>query len=112
MRRPRFLLHTALTMSFATLAVISPGAVAGTEIQPWSPAVVSPGEFVHDGPGSLLFKIQANHNVFEYSEGMRDYKRPPKVDSKLVGQIMQVRTAMPSWRGIPHLMPGSSAAAP
>ena len=98
MRRPRLVLQAAFALCFSTLITLPP-------------AFAATGEPERENPGLFLLKLRAVHTVYDYPEGARDYKRPPKVDSKLVGQIMQVRTAVPCWRGIPHLTPGGFGAA-
>jgi hypothetical protein len=57
---------------------------------------------------STLLKLGVVYSTFEYADGTRNYKSPPKVDSNLVQQINQVRQAVPSWRGLPQMVPGAS----
>src|SRR5260221_3412126 len=111
MWRPRLIFEKAFVVSCAALIVCPSCSLAAVETMQSGSNFANLSDFERDAPGQFVFKMQATHNLFEYPEGMRNYKRPPTVDSKLVGQIMQVRMALPSWRGIAHLMPGGGGSA-
>ncbi len=104
MKRPQIVVGV---LSSALLAMLGSFDFASASTNVWDDSVWTGGESTK----STLLKLGVVYATFEYADGTRNYRRPPTVDSKLVQQINQVRQSLPSWRGLPHMMPGASGTA-
>jgi hypothetical protein len=63
----------------------------------------------HPGQG-VTFKLRVHYDEHSRPEMIitDDFKLPPRVDSRLVSQIYEVRLLIPAWHGLHSLPPGAS----
>jgi len=90
-----------LLLSLCLLSGAAPSAFA--DLTDWSPG---PKPY---GMGST-FKLRVHYDEHTAPEMVitDGFKRPPRVDGNLIGQIHQVRLAFPNWHGFHSLLPGGS----
>ncbi len=79
--------------------------------------VVAPA-YAQDAPGSCAnpedsaFKLRAErfgmHDLPNFE--LKDWPQRPEVDAGIVNQIDAVKTEVPDWHGLHHIVPGSGAA--
>lgn len=121
MRRPRLIFAGALLSCFIVLTGIPLSSAGKSDSVQTVPQVADEPTWQGPAPpwadvpyghhhfaGPMLFQLQVTRSVYECPAETRSYKPVPIVDSELVRQINQVRIEVPSWRGLPHLLPGGS----
>lgn len=79
--------------------------------------VVAPA-YAQDAPGSgaypedSTFKLRAErfgmHDLPNFE--LKDWPKRPEVDAAIVNQIDELKTEVPDWHGLHHMVPGAGAA--
>jgi hypothetical protein len=94
-----------LSIFTASIILTTNPAFAEREAAPGSPDVVTPSML-----GDSKFRLHAERFItrdlpnFE----LKDWPQKPEVNAAVVEQIDAVKTAVPEWHGLHHMIPGSA----